>query len=140
MNLKGIDKVFRGIIQYRQKYKTETLQHLKKVTETPSPSAVFVTCVDSRLQPTKFTQTDPGDMFIARNVGNLVPHASKYDFQSPSPEPAVLELGVAVNKIKHVVICGHSDCKAMSVLHSVKDVKFDSKELEASPIKSWLSK
>lgn len=139
MNLKGIDKVFRGILQYRHKYKEETLKQLNQASANPSPSAVFVTCVDSRLQPTKFTQVSPGDMFIARNVGNLVPHYDKYDFKSPSPEPAVLELGVAVNKIRHVVICGHSDCKAMSVLHSVKDLK-DSKALAGSPIKAWLSK
>ena len=79
-------------------------------------------------------------IFTARNVGNLVPHLKNYDYNSPSPEPAVLELGIAVNKIKHVVICGHSDCKAMSVLHSVIDSKFDSRELATSPIKSWLAK
>ena len=91
-----------------------------RVNENPKPKAIFLTCVDSRMLPTRFTQTNPGDMYIARNVGNIMPHAKHFDPSNPFPEPAFLELGVEVNNIRHVVICGHSDCKAMGVLQSLK--------------------
>ena len=59
-------------------------------------------------------------MFIARNVGNIMPHVKHFDPSNPFPEPGFLELGVEINNIRHVVICGHSDCKAMGVLQSLK--------------------
>ena len=61
--------------------------------------------------PTRFTQTHVGDMFIVRNAGNLVPHSRLYGIDSTTTEPAALELGVVVNNVKHIVVCGHSDCK-----------------------------
>jgi len=49
--------------------------------------------------------------FIVRNAGNLVPHSRLYGIDSTTTEPAALELGVVVNNVKHIVVCGHSDCK-----------------------------
>ena len=88
--------------------------------ENPKPKAIIMTCVDSRMLPTRITQTNPGDMYISRNVGNIMPHFKHFDPSNPFPEPAFLELGVEVVNIRHVVICGHSDCKAMGVLQSLK--------------------
>ena len=51
-----------------------TMQHFKRVRDNPNPTAVFVTCVDSRMIPARFTQTNVGDMFIIRNAGNMVPN------------------------------------------------------------------
>lgn len=81
-------------------------------------------------------------MISARNVGNIVPHASHFDPSNPSPEPGVLELGVAVNNIRHVIICGHSDCKAMNLLHSMREEAptINLKDLTHSPIRAWLLK
>ena len=50
-------------------------------------------------------------MLIVRNAGNLVPHSRLYGIDSTTTEPAALELGVIVNNVKHIVVCGHSDCK-----------------------------
>lgn len=49
--------------------------------------------------------------FIVRNAGNLIPHSRLYGIDSTTTEPAALELGVIVNNVKHIVVCGHSDCK-----------------------------
>jgi carbonic anhydrase len=92
--------------------------------------------------PTRFTQTNVGDMFIVRNVGNCVPHASHTaDPAFPATEPAMLELGVVVQGIKHVIVCGHSDCKAMNLLYTVhKASQWDQGTLAQSPIRAWMSK
>jgi len=142
-NMKGIDKIFRGVLNYRHKWKDSMVnqfQHLKK--NSPPPLAIFMTCVDSRILPSRYTQTNAGDMYISRTVGNILPHAKDFDPSNPSAEAGFLELGVVVNNIRHVVICGHSNCKAMEVLYSLKNEAFNTKlhELSNAPIKAWLLK
>jgi len=141
-NIRGMEKLFRGVLNYRHKWKDAMVTQFQHVRENPSPSAIFMTCVDSRMLPSRFTQTNAGDMFISRNVGNIMPHSKYFDPSNPSPEPGFLELGVSVNNIRHVVICGHSDCKAMHVLYSLKNQVSDIKlsEFHNAPIKAWLLK
>ena len=68
--------------------------------------------MDSRLCPTSFTQADPGDMFIMRNAGNVVPHNQLFgeNQQSALSERAALELAISTG-VKDIAVCGHSDCK-----------------------------
>ncbi len=128
-----MDRILKGILQYRQTYRKSMVEEFKRVADRPEviiikcnklcsdnvipfivifqPKAVFFTCMDSRMLPTRFTQTHVGDMFIVRNAGNLVPHSRLYGIESTTTEPAALELGVVVNNVKHIVVCGHSDCK-----------------------------
>jgi carbonic anhydrase len=130
----GINKVLHGIMKYRMNEQRNMVEQFKKVRDNPVPTAVFVTCVDSRMLPTRFTQTNVGDMFIVRNAGNLVPHrlssssniyfrlscfSSLVSVNSTATEPAVLELACVMNQVKHVVICGHSDCKAVNLLYDI---------------------
>ena len=74
--------------------------------------------MDSRLCPTTFTQADPGDMFIVRNPGNMMPHSQLYgeSHQSALSERAALELAVSTG-VEHVAVCGHSDCKVIAKDH-----------------------
>ncbi|MCL4149277.1 UNVERIFIED_CONTAM: hypothetical protein GTU68_065808 [Idotea baltica] len=95
--------------------------------------------MDSRMIPTRFTQTNVGDMFIVRNAGNLVPHSTLCGHEEITTEPAALELGCVINGIKHVIVCGHSDCKAMNMLHLLKNSDHSSHEMsKLSPLKAWL--
>ncbi|KAA0191791.1 hypothetical protein HAZT_HAZT000895 [Hyalella azteca] len=107
----GIDKILQGVMKYRQTCRDGMVQQFKVVRNDPHPKAVFFTCMDSRMLPTRFTQTNVGDMFIVRNAGNLVPHAMLCGGEEITTEPAALELGCVINGIKHVIVCGHSDCK-----------------------------
>jgi carbonic anhydrase len=79
---------------------------------TPVPEALFITCSDSRIDPCLLTHSKPGDIFICRNAGNIVPaYGEAMGGVSATIEYAVPGLGV-----KDVILCGHSDCGAMRAL------------------------
>lgn len=73
--------------------------------------------------------------FSVRNPGNVVPHSQHFMDEFTMCESAALELGCVVNDIRHVIVCGHSDCKAMNLLYALRDEEFASKvRFLASPI------
>ncbi|XP_065203731.1 beta carbonic anhydrase 1 isoform X2 [Planococcus citri] len=103
------------------------------------PKAVFFTCMDSRMIPSRFTETNVGDMFIVRNAGNIIPHSQHFLDELTTNEPAALELACVVNDIRHIIVCGHSDCKAMNLLYRLRDEEFASKDnRRISPLRAWL--
>ncbi|RQM47184.1 carbonic anhydrase [Paraburkholderia bannensis] len=88
-------------------------QHLfSQLAKQQNPEVLFVTCSDSRVVPELITQREPGDMFVIRNAGNIVP--------SYGPEPggvsATVEYAVSVLGVRDIVICGHSNCGAMAAI------------------------
>ncbi len=86
--------------------------------EGQSPDALFVTCADSRIDPSLIMQSQPGDLFILRNIGNLVPKVNSQD----SSVMATVEYAIGALGVKTIVICGHSDCGAMKAVMSGKDL------------------
>jgi carbonic anhydrase len=74
----GIDKVLTGIVKYHQTARTVMLEQFKRVRDNPIPSVLMFTCMDSRMIPSRFTQTNVGEMFIVRNAGVLIPHHKYY--------------------------------------------------------------
>jgi carbonic anhydrase len=74
------------------------------------PLALFITCSDSRINPNLLTQTEPGELFIMRNAGNIVP---SHGGTAAGGEAATIEFAVAGLGIKDIIICGHSHCGAM---------------------------
>ncbi len=89
---------------------------------------MFITCSDSRIDPALLTSTEPGELFIIRNAGNLIPpYGSQFGGITAS-----IEYGVAVLNVTDIVVCGHSDCGAMKAL-------VHPNELNALPaVKHWL--
>jgi carbonic anhydrase len=78
---------------------------------------LFITCSDSRIVPSLITQTEPGDLFIIRNAGNIVPPYGEMQ----GGVSASIEYAVVALEVKYVVICGHTDCGAMKgILHPEK--------------------
>lgn len=65
--------------------------------------------------------------FSVRNAGNLIPHSQHFVDELTMCEPAALELGCVINDIRHIIVCGHSDCKAMNLLYALRDEEFASK-------------
>ncbi|GAB6027748.1 hypothetical protein CHUAL_001986 [Chamberlinius hualienensis] len=134
-----MDKIIRGVMRYRFSFRDEMVKQFVKIKDNPTPTALFFTCIDSRMLPTRFTQTNVGDMFIVRNAGNLIPCATLMENESISTEPASLELACVINKVKHIIVCGHSDCKAMNMLYDLRHSESNTvNELRLSPMKAWL--
>ena len=67
--------------------------------------------MDARVISSRFMQSDFGDNYIVKNAGNFVPHAKNFSHLTPCTEAGALELGCVKSGVKHVVVCGHSDCK-----------------------------
>lgn len=89
------------------------LSHLADVGQTPQ--ALFITCADSRIVPADLVNADPGDLFVLRNIGNIVPTWSGLAGDDDSVGSA-LEFAVDVLKVHSIVVCGHSECGAMKAL------------------------
>ncbi len=79
------------------------------LAESQAPAWLFITCADSRVVPDLILGTEPGDLFIARSIGNVVPVTS-FDADGVT---ATIEYAVEVLKVRHAIVCGHSDCGAM---------------------------
>lgn len=84
----------------------------KLATQGQKPKALMISCADSRVVPEHIMQADPGDLFVCRNAGNIVPpFAQKIGGVSATVEYAVMALGV-----RDIIVCGHSDCGAMKAV------------------------
>ena len=93
-----------------------------------SPETLFITCSDSRIDPNLITQTEPGDLFVLRNAGNIVPAYSG----SAGGEIATIEFAITGLGVKQIVVCGHSHCGAIKGL-------LNPDQLEEMPaVKDWL--
>ena len=101
---------------------------------------LMFTCMDSRMLPTRFLQSHVGEVFVVRNAGNLIPKSANYGSAggdvSISTEPAAMELAVKRGGVRHILICGHSDCKAMNTLYGI--YKHPDSFNHASPMDSWV--
>lgn len=104
-----MDHVISGVARFQQEVFPSKEERFKKLATGQNPEVLFITCADSRIDPNMVTQTEPGDLFICRNAGNIVPpHTNQTGSTTASIEFAVAALGVS-----HIVICGHTDCGAI---------------------------
>ena len=105
-----MEKLVAGILKFQEKEFHHNRDLFQALAKEQRPDVLFITCSDSRIDPSMITQTKPGDLFIARNAGNIVPpHYS----QATSDMDATIEFAMNVLNVKHVVVCGHTDCGAM---------------------------
>src|SRR3954466_15411455 len=82
--------------------------------EGQNPHTLFITCSDSRVLAELITQSKPGDLFVVKNIGNIVPRADVAG--STNSTAAAIEFAVEVLRVSDIVICGHSQCGAMTAL------------------------
>ncbi|HQR45347.1 MAG TPA: carbonic anhydrase [Thermoanaerobaculia bacterium] len=109
--------IFEGLTLFQRIAYPRHRELFERLAGKQTPQAVFVACSDSRVVPNLLVQAEPGDLFIVRNAGNIVPPAgSGYGGTIASLEYAIFGLG-----IRDVILCGHSNCGAMKgVLHPEK--------------------
>ena len=118
-----------GVVKFQQEVYPEKKELFEKLSTVQSPEALFITCSDARVETAMITQTEPGELFICRNAGNIVPpHTNNTGAMTAS-----IEFAAAALNVPHIVICGHSECGAMKgAMHSPEGLD------ELPHIKEWL--
>jgi len=116
-----LEKLKDGIRKFQIEVHAKKAEHYERVASTPqTPHTLIIACADSRVDVEAITSSGPGAIFVTRNVGNMVPPYSG----TPGGVTAVIEYAVAALNVKHLVVCGHSDCGAMKALlhpHQIAD-------------------
>ncbi|MEI8347064.1 MAG: carbonic anhydrase [Pseudomonadota bacterium] len=126
-------KLITGIVEFRRNVQRGYREEFGRLATGQSPDALFIACSDSRVVPNTFASTNPGELFVIRNVGNLIPPCGDNDTSiSDESEAAAIEFSVLELKISDIIVCGHSECAAMRSLISGRD-KIDSPNL-----RNWL--
>lgn len=105
-------KLINGIIEFRQKSLQDYRAKFSKLASGQNPDTLFIACCDSRVVPNVFASSDPGDLFVVRNIGNIIPPYGTQDLHDVSTAAAI-EFSVLNLQVQDIVICGHSDCGAM---------------------------
>lgn len=126
-------KLVKGIVEFRQNTRPDFIKKFSKLALGQSPDTLFIACSDSRVVPNVFASTDPGDLFVIRNVGNMVPafQSSKSENVDHS-ELAAIEFAVLNLNVKDIIVCGHSDCGAMHAILNGRE------KVAAPSLREWL--
>lgn len=116
----GLLKMLKGYQTFRKKYvhgNKSVMRYLSHYGQ--NPQVMVVACCDSRVDPALILQCDPGDLFVVRNVANIVPPYEKDEAHHGTS--AALEFGLNFLKIKHLVLLGHSQCGGIQALLDIND-------------------
>lgn len=130
---KFMKKLVKGIVEFRTKVLPLYREKFEKLALGQSPDTLFIACSDSRVAPNWFASTNPGDLFVIRNVGNLIPLCGT-DGRSTADESeaAAIEFALLNLKVSDIIVCGHSDCGAMRALLN------DRTQVTAPNLREWL--
>src|SRR5580692_4381856 len=104
-----VDKILGGISHFQKHVYPKHQDLFEKLATGQRPDALFITCADSRIDPCLITQTKPGELFICRVIGNVVP---RYP-QALGGVSATIEYALGVLGVPDVIVCGHTDCGVM---------------------------
>jgi carbonic anhydrase len=122
-----VDKILAGVTRFQTEVFPAEQELFESIAHAQRPRALFITCSDSRVHPNLITQTQPGELFLCRDVGNIVPA-----YGTPGGVSATIEYAVAVLEVRHVIICGHSDCGAMRAALHPENVE------ELPSVRAWI--
>lgn len=113
-----MERLIDGVRTYQRREFPTMRLHMRRLVERQKPRALFITCSDSRIEPSRLTSSHPGELFVIRNAGNVVPSSHDANGVVATIEYAVKALGVP-----EIVVCGHSHCGAMNALMCPDDTK-----------------
>ena len=124
-----MQKLVKGIHSFQRGFFATHRDLFKRLaTEGQTPETLFITCSDSRVVPNLITGTEPGELFIVRNVGNVVPR-----LELPGGTAAAIEYATEVLGVKDIIVCGHTQCGAI-------DAVLNPEKMDSLPmVKRWLA-
>jgi carbonic anhydrase len=126
-----MEKLFKGYMKFRREDFESHRELFKTLGRQQAPHTLFIGCSDSRVVPNMITQTTPGELFIVRNVANIVPPYRQTEEYVATT--SAIEYAVQALKVDSIVVCGHSNCGGCAALHKSHD------ELEHLPhVRKWL--
>lgn len=108
-----METILRGVQNFRKIVFPQKREIYERLAEKQVPLALFVTCGDSRIDPSLLTGTEPGEIFVERTPGNIIP---VYDDDVSVGVSASVEYAVGVLGVHNIIVCGHSACGAMNAL------------------------
>ncbi|WP_050335993.1 carbonic anhydrase [Campylobacter ureolyticus] len=114
-----------------EKYFKENAELFKTLKDSQTPHTLFIGCSDSRVVPNLITNTKPGEMFVIRNIANIIPKYRVSDeFLATT---SAIEYALYILNIKDIIICGHSNCGGCAALY------YDESKFDKTPnVKTWL--
>jgi carbonic anhydrase len=102
-------RIIQGVLNFQRRIFGSKRELFSRLGKGQKPLALFITCSDSRIAPDLLAQTEPGELFVLRNAGNLVPpHGGP-----PGAEAATIEYAIVQLRVRDIILCGHSKCGAM---------------------------
>lgn len=102
-------KFARGVIEFQRDVFPAKQELFERLSHGQEPEALFISCSDARIETAMLTQSDPGELFICRNPGNIVPpHSNQTGGTATS-----IEFAISILNVPHIVLCGHTECAAM---------------------------
>src|SRR5258708_39511440 len=127
---RSMRKLIKGIIEFRKNALPSYGEKFARLALGQKPDTLFIACSDSRVVPNLFASTNPGDLFVLRNIGNLIPPSCCQSHDSSAS--AVMEFSLFSLNISDIIVCGHSECGAMQAL--VQGIE----NLACPHLKNWL--
>ena len=107
-----MQRLIEGLREFQEQVFPSKRELFERLAKGQQPHTLFVSCADSRVIPDLFTQAEPGELFVIRNAGNIVPAYTR----SSGGVTATIEFAVLALGVRHIVVCGHTDCGAMKGL------------------------
>lgn len=114
-----MERLIEGYKRFTSEVFPQRRSQFRLLAESQAPEFLFITCADSRIVPDLILGTGPGDLFIARTIGNVIPAAG----DDVDGVAASIEYAVEVIRVRHVIVCGHSDCGAMKAALDRKNLE-----------------
>jgi carbonic anhydrase len=102
-------RIIQGVLEFQRRIFGKKRELFQQLGKGQKPLALFITCSDSRIAPDLLAQTEPGELFVLRNAGNLVPPYSA----GPGAEAATIEYAIVNLRVRDVILCGHARCGAV---------------------------
>jgi len=125
-------KLLNGVIKFKNDFFEEHKDIFESLSSSQNPHTLYIGCSDSRVVPDVIAQTMPGELFVVRNIANMVPpyDENSYSFRCTA---SIIEYAVNMLEVENIVICGHSNCGGCKALY------YPEEKLDKLPsVKQWL--